>query len=58
MVLITVIHLTLFIYIHTCLFRIADRLLGDALEGVASEVEQLCDHYVEGMYTNEFIGPP
>ena len=40
------------------LFSIADVLLGDALEGVASEVEQLCDHYVEGMYTNEFIGPP
>ncbi len=55
MVLIGVIHVTVFM---SFLFSIADVLLGDALEGVASEVEQLCDHYVEGMYTNEFIGPP
>ena len=41
-----------------CFCSIADNILGETLEGVASEVELVCDHCVEELYSNEFIRPP
>lgn len=37
---------------------IADELVTEVLEGVAGEVEQVCDGCVDELFGNEFIRPP
>lgn len=41
-----------------CCFRIADDILEDLLKGVAGEMGQLCDIYVDDLYSDEFRRPP
>lgn len=37
--------------------RIADELFKEVLEEVATELEQICDGYVDSLYSAEFVRP-